>query len=73
MTTIDKTNYLFNHHHPAQAVQINARGEQDRAGYNENNPCLQHVIFFNEEENKWKVQFRYEYSGPYVFDGRSWQ
>ena len=32
---------------PAQAVQINARGEQDRAGLKENDSCpLSHSNFF---------------------------
>ena len=73
MNTFDKTNYLFAHHHPAQSVQINARGEQDRAGLKENDSCLSHTVFFNEEENKWKVSFSYAESGPFVFDGRTWQ
>lgn len=70
--TISRTNYLFSHHHPAQTVQINARGEQDRAGLRDNDPCVSHSVFFNKEENKWKVSFGYKKSGPFIFDGRNW-
>lgn len=73
MTTIDKTNHLFAHHHPAQSVQINARGEQDRAGLKENDPCLNHVVVENSDGliKHYDVYFFYE-SGTARFNGRTW-
>lgn len=71
--TISRTNYLFSHHHPAQYVQINARGEQDRAGYNENNQLISHIVVENNDSKikHYDCYFFYPDSTK-RFNGRNW-